>query len=215
MKNISLSAVVFFAFSSLTIAGGNQVSTEVPVAQVEETVVSEAGFYIGVAYAAVHNNAEVAEQQRSVEVDHKGFMLQAGYKFNPYIAVEGRYWNAGDEKVITTHPVRGDREIPMQFDGWGVYLKPMYPVTEAFDVYALLGWGHQNSAVDIHDASDASFSWGAGIAYSFTESISVFVDYVRIYDETAIDDMVGREGKILGDLDLETSSWNVGIAYKF
>ena len=213
MKNITLSVAAFFAFSTMAIAGGNQVSTEVPVVQVEEPAVSDAGFYVGAAYAAVHNEVEITSG-RNGDVDYKGFMLQAGYKFNPYIAVEARYWDVGDEKIVTTHPTRGDRELDSKFDGWGVYLKPMYPVTGALDVYALLGWGHQNTTNGNHEPHDSSFSWGGGVAYSFTEGISVFVDYVRIYDDTAIKGTINRHGEVI-DVNLESSAWNVGVAYKF
>jgi len=213
MKNITLSALAFFALSSIALAGGNQVPAEAPVVQVEEVPASDAGFYLGAAYAAIHNEIDITSG-RNGDVDYQGFMLQAGYKFNPYLAVEGRYWNAGDEKMMMNHPTRGNGEINSEFDAWGIYLKPMYPVGNAIDIYALLGWGHQNTTNGPHEPHDSSFSWGAGLSYSFTESISVFVDYVRIYDDTAIEGEVNRYGEI-NDVDLESSSWNVGVSYKF
>ena len=64
-------------------------------------------------------------------------MLQAGYKFNSYVAVEGRYWLGLSDNAwatISNNLIQSEGEI----DAWGVYVKPMYPVTPAFDIYALL-----------------------------------------------------------------------------
>ena len=212
MKNITLSAIVFCTMGTFAMGGGDIAPVE-PIVEVEEVVNSDAGFYVGAAFAAVHEEVEITNGINE-DVDYKGFMLQAGYKFNPYIAVEARYWNAGDEKVVMHHPTAGSIEQDAIFDGWGVYLKPMYPVTESLDVYALLGWGHQNVKHGINDPSDSSFSWGGGVAYSFTENISVFADYVRIYDDTALEGGSSPLGEVI-DADLEVSSWNIGVAHKF
>ena len=212
MKNIRLGAIVFCAMGTFAMGGGDIAPVE-PVVEVQEVANSDAGFYVGAAFTAVHEEVEITNGINE-DVDYKGFMLQAGYKFNPYIAVEARYWDVGDEKVVMHHPTAGGIEQDATFDGWGVYLKPMYPVAEALDVYALLGWGHQNVKHGINDPSDSSFSWGGGAAYSLTENISVFADYVRIYDDTALKGGTTPLGEVI-DADLEVSSWNVGVTYKF
>jgi opacity protein-like surface antigen len=118
-------------------------------------------------------------------------MLQAGYKFNPYIAVEGRYWFDLDEDV----------------DTWGIYAKPMYPVTDAIDIYALLGYA--SSDVNYIDAD--GFSWGLGGAYAFTDNVAVFVDYTSMYDDDDTVAYVGGSER----LDTEITSWNFGVTYTF
>ena len=217
MKNIALLAVAFLAMSRFVIAGGNEVPVEAPVAEVEEVVVSDAGLYIGAAYAYVENKTTITNGVNG-DVEFQGFMLQAGYRFNPYIAVEARYWDAGDERMDMSHPVGhpdgDDHTIDTQFDAWGVYIKPMYPVTEAFDLYAMLGWGNQNTVNDIYEPGDSSFSWGLGASYSFINNVSVFVDYVSIYDETAVEDAVDPSGKLV-DVEIQSASTNVGVSYRF
>lgn len=213
MKNIALSAVAFLTMSIFVIAGGDAVPVEVPVVEVEEVVVNDAGLYIGVAYAYVENETTITNGVNG-EVDFSGFMLQAGYKFNPYIAVEGRYWDAGDEKLSMSNPISHPVPVDTQFDGWGIYAKPMYPVTDLFDLYALLGWGHQNTINYTHEPSGSSFSWGLGASYSFINNVSVFVDYVSIYDETAVEDAVDPSGKLV-DVEIQSASTNVGVSYKF
>ena len=217
MKSITLSAAAFLAMSTFVFAGGTTVPVEAPIVEVEEVVVSDAGFYMGVAYAAIKNKTTITSGVNG-EVDFDGFMLQAGYKINPYIAVEARYWDAGDEKLKMTHPVGhpdpDDHTVDSQFDAWGVYLKPMYPVTEALDVYALLGWGNQNTINYPYEPGDSSFSWGLGAAYSFTDNVSVFVDYVSIYDETAVEGSIDPYGKLV-DVEIQSTTLNIGVAYKF
>ncbi len=217
MKKIALSAVALLAMSAFVIAGGNEVPVDVPVVAVEEAVVSDAGLYLGVAYTYVDNETTISNGVHG-DVEFDGFMLQAGYRFNPYIAVEARYWDAGDEKLDMSHPVGhpdgDDHTVDTQFDAWGIYVKPMYPVTQSFDLYALLGWGNQNTVNDIYEPGDSSFSWGLGAAYSFMNNISVFVDYVSIYDDTAIEDSIDPSGNFV-DVEVQSASTNVGVSYKF
>ena len=213
MKKIILSTVTFLAMSTFAIAGGNVVPVEVPVVEAEEVIISDAGLYIGVAYSYINNETTINNGVNG-EIDFNGFMLQAGYKFNPYIAVEGRYWDTGDEKLSMSSPIGHPDTVDTQFDGWGIYVKPMYPVTDSFDLYALLGWGHQNTINHTHEPSGSSFSWGLGASYSFMNNVSVFVDYVSIYDDTAVEDSIDPTGRLV-DIEIQSASMNVGVAYKF
>ena len=63
------------------------------------------------------------------------------------------------------------------------FIKPQYPVTVAFKVYALLGFGGvtmdsvNGSNVDV---DDNDFQWGLGASYTFMENIEVFIDYTSL-----------------------------------
>ncbi len=218
MKNIILSVVAILAMSTYSYAGGNIAPIiEESVVVVEEVSIDDAGAYVGVGYTAINNKTTISNGVNG-EVDYDGFMLQAGYKFNSYIAIEARYWDAGDERLNMSHPIGhpdpDDHIVDTQFDAWGIYLKPIYPVTEAFDVYALLGWGHQNTKNHTYTPDDSSLSWGLGVAYSFTNNLSVFVDYVSIYDDTAINDSIDPYGQLV-DVEVESTAWSAGVTYSF
>ncbi len=108
------------------------------------------------------------------------------------------------------------------YDAWGIYVKPMYPVTESFDVYALLGYGAVSFDYTFGDTDfDATdgFSWGLGLAYEFTENISVFADYTDMYDDTThvYHTLGGIQGNPWMDtkLDVTIESWNFGVTYTF
>ncbi len=203
MKNIVLSAVAVLAMSSFAVAGGDIAPVEEPV--VVEPVVTDAGFYLGLGYGLLNTEATDVASPVNFDENFDEIMFQAGYKFNSYIAVEGRYWAGLDSTIDDVTP------YDMSVDAWGIYVKPMYPVTDAFDVYALLGYA--SSAGSFSDAPDTDdqdgFSWGLGAAYSFTDNIAVFVDYVSLYDDqpNAAFDTTG--------IDAQIDTWNFGVTYQF
>ncbi len=85
----------------------------------------------------------------------------------------------------------------------------MYPVTEEFNVYALLGYGGvQLGNLESGDAAESGFQWGLGASYDATETIAVFVDYVKLYDDTGFDYRAQLE-------DVDSDAWTLGVSYIF
>ena len=213
MKTIKRSLVSILALGSFVFAGGDIA----PV--VEEPIVVEdnSAFYLGLGYGYFNqSNDNIAiDGTGDIELDTNTLLLQAGYQYNQYVAIEGRYWiglgdisqdggvNAGDHS--------GD------FDAWGIYVKPMYPVTEEFDIYALLGYADTSISYDDGAYWDTDgFSWGLGAQYAVTENILLFADYVNLgmpdsFDYTDENTVVHPD--VNADINLYT--FNVGISYKF
>ena len=230
MKNIVLSAVAVLAMSSFAVAGGDIAPVEEPVI-VAEPVITDSGFYLGLAYGLMGDSLDVIDNRgnfpgnplgtgadREVfDLDHSSVMLQAGYKFNSYVAIEGRYWFGISDDTVNGPFANYD----VSADAWGIYVKPMYPVTDAFDIYALLGYGATDYAVSTNTAShwsnsfvtdsDDGFSWGLGASYAFTDNVAVFVDYVSIYS----DDKNLYDATYDIDLDRTIDTWNFGVTYQF
>ena len=220
MKKFNLSLVAFLAMSTFASAGGD-------IAPVAPVVVEESTgpFYLGLAYGAAnydfthtHHCDSTGTTIASDDVDYGTIMLQAGYKFNPYIALEGRYWIGLDEDI-------GNAE-DLNIDTWGIYVKPMYPVTNTFDIYALLGYASSDRSnlddpVDPYTSSVPlpyrtsydmdGFSWGIGAAYAFTNNFSLFVDYTSLYD----DDDTFADSDESWKYEDEITSWNFGVTYTF
>lgn len=228
MKNIVLSAVAVLAMSSFAVAGGDIAPVEEPVV-VPEPVVTDAGFYIGAGYGYLNNTVDYTGpvydangnyagegSVNFLDDSHNEFLIDAGYKFNSYVAVEGRYWFGAN----TTYTVDG-QAYDISIDSWGLYVKPMYPVTDAFDIYALLGYASSSASVDkkfayngynTYESNDLDgFSWGIGAAYSFTDNVSVFVDYTSLYNTD--DTYATVDGDVT--LDSTVDTWNFGLNYKF
>ncbi|RRS30901.1 MAG: hypothetical protein P794_05200 [Epsilonproteobacteria bacterium (ex Lamellibrachia satsuma)] len=96
-------------------------------------------------------------------------------------------------------------------DGWSLFLKPQYPVTEEIGVYALLGFGGVNlDGVNGNyvDVDDTGFQWGIGASYLFMERTSLFVDYTSLANDM---DGVYWNGAVKADVDAIT----VGVTYDF
>lgn len=244
MKNFTLSVATVLALSTFAVAGGD---IEPVVAPIEEVAPApdDSGFYIGGAISLVNSETDAYGAYGDIEIDGSenwwsesgesdstGFMLQAGYQFNKYFAVEGRYWNAGCEMSGTwtnsymTPDTDSWSDECCDMDAWGIYLKPMYPVTDAVSIYGLLGYGntnikdeHYGDGVDLMDESD--FQWGIGASYAYDEHISFFADYVQLasdvkesYDYNAGQSMPYWDYDYV---DWETSVYtiNFGVSYKF
>ena len=205
MKKIVLSICAIAAMSSLSFAGGDIETPEEPKVIIPVVVeeVDESSFYLGIGIAAVSTR----DSDASLDfIDEEGgqdrlgnVSLLAGYNFNQYIAVEGRYTTSfSDEDLV-------------EMSGWSIFAKPQYPVTEDFNVYALLGFGGVtldgiNGAVV--DVDDSGFQWGLGASYMVVENLALFVDYTSLANEM---DGVYFNGALQTDVDALT----VGVTYQF
>ena len=199
MKETFLSCITIIALSGVAYAGGDIT----PVEEVVEPLVQEeSSYYIGMGVGGITlNNDSSNEEFTSTQL-----MLQMGYQYNKYIAVEGRYafgFNT-DYEVGTTPPVTSYGDI----SNWGIYLKPMYPIGD-FSVYALLGYGGVIlDKINDGDAYENGFQWGLGAQYAITQNISVFIDYVSLYNDTGFDYIARYD-------DIDSDVWTLGMSYRF
>ena len=103
-----------------------------------------------------------------------------------------------------------------ELDTWGLYVKPMYPITESFDIYALLGYASSDLVVENSNGTSLSadafdgFSWAIGLDYSFTENVSAFVDYTALHNSDYNINPYNGDSK-----DVIIASWNFGLTYTF
>jgi len=200
MKRIKFSLVSIMALGSFAVAGGDIT----PI--VEEPIVVEdnSDFYLGLGLGAGALNDSTTGE----EIKRGLVMLQAGYQYNEYIAVEGRYnfsfSTSYDEGTWTAVQDYSD-----DMTSWGIYLKPMYPVTDAFDIYALLGYGGVLlSNIAGGDPYESGFQWGLGAQYEVMDNIVVFFDYVSLYNGTGFDYRAQND-------DIDADEWTLGVSYKF
>ena len=202
MKKSVLSLVSILALSGLAYAGGD-------VAPVDEAViipvVDNSAFYVGLGFG----QASVNDDPTAEEITSTMLMLQAGYQYNDYVALEGRasFGFNTDYEPGNTGNAGGD--FDEDISSWGIYVKPMYPVTEAFDIYALLGYGGvQLGNLESGDAYVDGFQWGLGAQYEVMENILIFADYVKLYDDTGFDYRAQLE-------DVDSDAWTLGVSYRF
>ena len=179
MKKFTLSVAAVMAMSTFAIAGGD--IEPVPVVAAAPIVEDYSSFYVGLGYAFISADVDGTEEGNA-------YSLIAGYNYNQYIAIEGRYtdtvgdMDVSDDLSSLNHP---DGSYERQVTSAAIYLKPQYPVTSQMNAYALLGYanttidytnGIQNSTTD-----ENGFSYGAGFEYDFGVDESLGA-YSRIFD---------------------------------
>jgi opacity protein-like surface antigen len=221
MKKLTLSMTAIAAMGTMVMAGGDiapvEPAVETPVVAAPAT---DNGFYVGLGYGYMSSDIRVADafDVYKFDSDYDALMLQAGYKINRYVAVEGRYWNTigdGDNTFSHNNVSLGWDSDVLDMDAYGFYVKPMYPVTNELNIYGLLGY----AKTDISTGSPLSdalkgeladvdgFSWGLGAAYAINNNVSLFVDYTMLYDDDTTENGWKEDDTI--------DSWNFGVSYKF
>ncbi len=200
MKKIVLSVWAVTALSSLGFAGGDMKDVEPAVEPVVEIAEADKNFYVGLGFQALSTGPDSIDFFNNNGNDRTGNLLVlAGYEFNEYMAVEGRYSTyIYDEDSVNS-------------DTWGIYVKPQYPVNEDWNVYALLGFGGMTvdgvNGVN-HDVDDTGFQWGLGASYGVAEDIAVFLDYVNVAS--------GMDGTWSGAAEeIDTHALTLGVTYNF
>jgi len=200
MKKEMLSLVTVLALSGSVFAGGDIAPIVAPVVVEEDN----SAFYLGLGLGQLSLN----DNTTSEEISYTAVMLQAGYQYNEYIAVEGRYTYAFNKDYNIGNTNNLESDFNDNASAWGIYLKPMYPIGD-FSIYALLGYGGLLiDSLAQGDAYESGFQWGLGAQYAITENFLVFADYVKLYDDTGFDYRAQ-----LDDVDADT--WTLGVSYKF
>ncbi len=182
MKKITLSIIAALAMNTFAFAGGD-ISPVEPQITVPEVSESTGSFYLGLGYSYMNMDVD-----NDADHDADATLLLAGYNFNQYIGVEGRYSGLTD-----------------CLENAAIYLKPMYPIG-GVTVYGLLGYG-ETTYDGGSSLSESGFQWGLGANYAVTENIGVFADYTNLYNDTGFDGATSE--------DVMVDSVNVGVTYKF
>lgn len=216
MKKLGLSIAACLAVGTFAMAGGDIAPVYTPVEEVVAPAPEKSGFYVGagVSFLSWEDKLDGREEglvmaaYSEEEATWTGGTILAGYQFNPYIAIEGRYvMSFTDASWEVNGHDAGDYDDDLS--NLAIYLKPMYPIGD-FALYGLLGYGQ--TSIDFSDGGDhddSGFQWGIGAGYSFTESLAAFVDYTLWYDDDSFDDSPAYMS------DFKADAITVGITYKF
>ena len=221
-KKILLSTVLAAAIGSTAFA--DEYYADAPPPYVPQMSL---GLYVGLAYGYTqvkddyfeyYPNSGLAVQ---TDINYDAVMFQAGFQYNPFIAFEFRYWtafNGGDYSIDSNYPPLYPPAVGSydNFDAWGFYLKPMYPVTPDFSIYGLLGFsGVYVSGEPGWDLLDeGSFSWGLGASYAITPNILIFADYVELFNGGGYGyDYYNYDYD--ADQDTRVNTINIGLTYRF
>ena len=177
LKNIVLLLFIGVMVVTSLEAGKN---TIIPKSRVIEVQPDNNRWYVGIGIGTM----KLKDDFTSEYFETKPVLLQLGYQFNPYLAIEGRFIRSVGkvkyENGITLSP--DDNDFPTTFSNIATYLKLEYP-KDNFSVYTLLGYG-EVSLTDIRGADriEDGFQWGIGFSYKLSENSKVFFDYNNLYN---------------------------------
>ncbi|MDD5405868.1 MAG: outer membrane beta-barrel protein [Sulfurovaceae bacterium] len=232
MKKLIVLITALSAINTFALADGDME----PIATPSAVAVSDNnGLYLGLAYG----RGKLREDYNAVEnggynvyneiqkINYDNIMLQAGYKFNKYLSFEGRYWKSFGDNGWSYTESGYTAGVPYSnsasgFNGdnmkaWGIYVKPMYPITKKTDIYALLGYGN----ITLNDNDNGNwldenrFQWGIGASYAFEKNFSLFLDYVRLVDKDYSNHIGVQIGGSQYNWNDTLYTLNVGLTYRF
>lgn len=224
MRKTVFSLVSILALGNLSFAGGNVspvVPIEEPVTEATESAESSA-FYVGLGYSYLTSNRTAVlnkptdphngEVVKNTDSNANNIMLQAGYQFNTYLAIEGRYtFSVGDHTLKDNLDNGREEDVDIDISNIAVYLKPIYPIGN-LSLYGLLGYGKIERKHNVKGISwdGSGFQWGAGLQYAFTDNLLMFIDYTLWYDEEG-----EPHERLPRLLDTDFSVVSIGLTYRF
>ena len=147
-----------------------------------------AGGIAGMAASHPHDTMSNVFKEENNQDRQIGFTGRLGYDFMNYLGAElrGTYGFAKVDNGYTKY-----KQV-------GAYLKPNYDITDALNLYGLIGASKANGA-GIAPAT-TGLSYGLGLDYSLSDSFSIFTDYLNLMYKKNIP---------------ESSALTVGAAYNF
>ena len=202
MKKLTVT-IATLAIMAVSAQAGKNVAPA-PVEPIPVPVYAPLGLYLGGALTYSHSKCQcdpsvICSNGQSCSTPHKGTTygvnLKAGYMYNQYIGIEGKY-------IYTPW---GDKDKTLKH--YGLYLKPTYPVTDHIDVYALLGYG--KTECETIKGSQKGFAWGAGAEYTINKKISGKKDGLGVYVEYL------RPLKKTGNKNITVDMVSIGASYNF
>ena len=152
----------------------------------------------------------VLEDRRS-----EGYKIFAGYQFNPYLAVEGGYFNLGGFPILANTTPGTEFRGKTKLFGWNLDVVGIMPFTEDFSGFARVGVTRNdtsntyssNGLVDVtgynEDGNYTKHKYGLGLQYDISPIFTVRLEAERY----RLDDLIAHSG----DVDL----YSLGMVLRF
>lgn len=166
----------------------------------ESDVKNDSGLYVGGNYGYLKVDGD-----DDFDDDNDVWQGLVGYKFNPYIAVEGSYIDFGKY---------GSSVAGAETDGYTAALKLMLPLGERVELYAKGGqlWydtDYHVAGIDGGDDDTGVFA-GAGVGFKITENFLINAEYTWYDAEIDAGDVVDG-----ADTSTDFKQASIGLEYRF
>ena len=163
-RNILTTLAALATMSSVAFAGGKVVAPVVAPVEPVPAFLTPSPIYVGLGliWGRFNGACGGSDECRYEDVTY-GALLRVGYDFNRYFGVEGR----GLGTFLGAQPNYGE-----ELRHLGVYAKPMYPIGDDINVYALLGYGWtqtKTSGNNLNNINEGGLSAGIGLEYDLSD----------------------------------------------
>lgn len=168
-----------------------------------------------VAQGAIDNvvlkKAGAQEIISTTDVRDTGYKIQLGYRFNPYLAIEGGYVDLGN----ATYAARfngGSAEVTIKAHGINAAVLGMLPVNDSFTLFGKLGVINAKAETDLRTtglsalvkSTNLRANAGIGATYDLGNNLSGRFEYEAFYK---LGDSQGGTERV--------GLWSIGIQFKF
>ena len=156
---------------------------------------NEAGFYagagVGMFDVEIDDFDDVDDTIDRYDSDDTAWKAFAGWRANPYFAVELAYVNLGspDDEILP------DTTLTVETDGFAPYVVGTLPIGDWFELFAKAGyyWYDVDTRVSTplgnfsENDSDSTFTWSAGAGLNIFEHVNIRLEYEK-FDLQGVDD---------------------------
>jgi OOP family OmpA-OmpF porin len=156
---------------------------------------NEAGFYagagVGMFDVEIDDFDDVDDTIDRYDSDDTAWKAFAGWRANPYFAVELAYVNLGspDDEILP------DTTLTVETDGFAPYVVGTLPIGDWFELFAKAGyyWYDVEARIstpvgNFSDSdSDSTFTWSAGAGLNVFEHVNIRLEYEK-FDFDQADD---------------------------
>jgi OOP family OmpA-OmpF porin len=122
------------------------------------------------------------------------YKAQAGYQFNPNIAIEGGYVDLG-KAAYSANFAGGSANIDVKTTGLNIAAVGTHPINDTFSAFGKLGLMNAKTATSltgggggggnsVASTRKTNFNWGFGGAYTISKQLDVRVEYEKFYTDT-------------------------------
>ncbi len=166
------------------------------------------GFYAGLGITGVKYESACDCPQGGGSEDNIAAVGRLGYDFNRYIGIEAR--------GMTTISGDGGADV----EHVGLFVKPMYPVTDATNIYALIGAAKTTTSGDLQNVDAETLALGAGLEFDLSDDNAKEAKYSRSFDgqgnqEKGVGLFVDYERLVVKSDAPDLDTISAGVTYDF
>jgi len=185
---------------------------------------ADRGFYAGAGLGQMNTEVDdVLGLNYDFDEDDVGFKVFGGYRFFPWLSVEGAYLDGGNPSIRES---RGDETLRLEMDVWSLVASALFtlPVGERFELFVKPGVAYWDAETSLgfssptfsdsfrESDSGSAFFLGAGAGFDVTDNFGLRLEYE--WFEVAPEWDSDRE-EFVDELDANAGFFSASFLFRF